>query len=363
MTQIGTRSGIRVRPIEPSDNLALRQLLESSPDTGLISFAIRYKVHDVYRVTQLLRPGNYGLLAFLPGVDEPVGQVYADASQVTMANSDQLWPSVILNSLAVQPQYRRRGVADALTKNIQDWISTTYGKDVLSYAYIQKNNTGSLANVAKYNPTLTERVQWNLPVKTGSQPVQLPSNLQVREANREDWPAIVAGLNQFYRPGDFYQPKTLKTIEEWQQPVELDGQIFNMATYYVITDLRGEIKAGVGVRNENSLYEIKVKGPRSLNLLNKFIKLIPPDGILKPATAHLIWYKGGHFDAAQYLWQEVRRRVAQYSNTLRLSFDPTSPLKPVFNLPFYQPVVKAQLILLNTPSGLNLTDGGNWLAS
>jgi hypothetical protein len=77
--------------------------------------------------------------------------------------------------------------------------------------------------------------------------------------------------------------------------------------------------------------------PLVMQLLNTVVKLVPADGVLRQLAATKIWFAPNQVQAARFLWETIRWEWHQQANALIIFFDPNSPLREVFAIPFWMP--------------------------
>lgn len=347
-------SNIIVRPVAATDNPALKQFVESVPDGGRVAFQPRYKVDDIERASSLLRPGNRGFAAFLEG--KPLGIIYAWAHRVIYGNKE--YPAVLLNGLSVHPDYRRQGLATRLLREALNWANESFGEGkLLVYGYIQSGNQGSEAACIGVGGQLSGRYLTVSPTRTLPDSNPTSPNL-IREATESELEGIATNLANFYGGYDFLQPQTTATLAEWLTPKEIEGRTVKLASYYIAQNSAGELLAGMGVFNGLVLFDLQiVKTSGLVKLLNCVLKIIPADGFLSPLPVSRVWYRD--LIAARALWQSIRKLESSRGRTLTTSFDPNSPLKPLFQSGL-APTSKLQLIIFTKPEGATTT--GKFLA-
>ncbi len=256
---------------------------------------------------------------------------------------------MLIYGLVVQPEYHNGDLGELLRSKLLNWAIQNFDKDKLVvYAYTQKPGPDEQSKAANRHLALT-------PVKTLPS-VRIGSGSPVREASQADFTFINQGLNEFYRNYDFYVPQTNEGLSEWLTPKKLDGIELSLAKYYVIPDKSGSIQAGLGIFNTTLLYDVQVtQVPSPVRLLNKFLKVIPEDGFLRLLQVSRIWYNVGHLSLARELWREVRAIENAHGSSLVVSFDPGTPLKNLFNLPFTHLTSKMSLIVHLAPAELDFS--------
>src|SRR5215510_4121504 len=102
----------RLRPMERRDSAAYRDLMASSPETGLVTIQVIFK-EDPYEMLMQRRIGQVVAIAEAPD-GTVVGSGAVDARPIWFQK--QPVQAVHLHSLLVHPNFRRRGVATALVQ-------------------------------------------------------------------------------------------------------------------------------------------------------------------------------------------------------------------------------------------------------
>ncbi len=344
-----TNSDFLFKALTREDDKVVRHLLEAYPEPGLVSTVMEMRSEAVGQAFDLIRPGSYGLGAFLPGDNTRLaGIIYGWPHQIQVKG--QLYPALLIYGLVVQPEYRNGELGALLRSEVLNWAGRTFDKNnLVVYAYTQKPGPDE-------QPKATNRHLALTPVKT-LPGVRAGLGSRIREVNHADFSAIVQGLNEFYKDYAFYTPQSGAGLAEWLAPKTLNGIELPLAKYYVIADESGTIQAGLGIFNTTLLYDVRVvRIPAPVKILNKLLKVIPEDGYLKLLQASRIWYKPGQLKLAQQLWQEVRAIESAQGSSLVVSFDPASPLKDLFKLPLTHLTSKMSLIVYQTPADLDFSN-------
>jgi hypothetical protein len=77
--------------------------------------------------------------------------------------------------------------------------------------------------------------------------------------------------------------------------------------------------------------------PAAMRLINKVVKLVPSDGVLKQVAASQIWFAPGQESAARFLYETICWEWDKRRNTVTVFFDPRSPLRVVLPIPIWMP--------------------------
>ncbi|HEX2915004.1 MAG TPA: GNAT family N-acetyltransferase [Chloroflexia bacterium] len=208
---------LTIQAATPASSPGMKELQEIAIQEGIIHTRIKVLVEDAYNAYEADRPGSRTFLAYLPGTGVPVGTISGWPHLVFYGGNSEPIQAVLVNRLAVHPDYRKQGIAKALWNELNHWIKATFGEEVLVYGYYQKGNAASKAWFHSAGGKFTGREVLLTPVKT--LPLPQPTNpsspipgYAVRKATISDYEDVVSGLNRFYSAYDFYRPQEAATL-------------------------------------------------------------------------------------------------------------------------------------------------------
>jgi len=138
---------LNIRPIQSDDGPALATLLQNSADTGRIGVVPIFE-NDPYI---LLTQGNQNKTSFMVA-EAPDNSKLAGICGVSFDNrkwNSGVKPHAYFHSLAVDPAYRRQGVATQLSNWLYEEAGSSLGEDAVMSAFIQGGNIGSLRTCIK----------------------------------------------------------------------------------------------------------------------------------------------------------------------------------------------------------------------
>src|SRR5215468_4461659 len=275
------RIDYNLRPLEPRDSDAYRQLMASSPETGLITIQVIFK-EDPYEMLMQRRIGQIVVVAEAPD-GTVVGTGAADARPIWFEG--QAVQAVHLHSLLVHPNYRQHGVATALVKWRIAWAREHYGPNVLIFAEIQQNNQASFKNASKWATGFgTPRESGFLRVYHRP-PRPLP-NVTVREAVESDYPEIVAGLNEYNNDVNFTRYVTSDRLHRNLEPIH--GQVFRHR-YVVLNE--GQIVGGAVLSHHDPSVETRIiRAPFLNKLVARLAGMIQTADVVNGGEVDGIWY-------------------------------------------------------------------------
>lgn len=322
---------VTLRQMQPADGQALAALFAHSPDGGRFAIAARYHI-DPYLAMHALDPGVVGVVAERPSTGDLVGMALVRLGECCVDGEKR--PYALLTSLMVHPDYRRQGIAAQLVQWRVAYARRRLGKETLLLAFIQEGNDASLAVAQKWAQQIGGELQSGL-VRVRSKPPRSVAGVTVRAAQSADLASIAAGMNEFYRAYALYRPETAVTLSAWLQTSPFDTPIRRI---FVAETKAGEIVAGLAVTEQCRLTTMEVQQmPGLVRLLNKVVRMVPPDGVLRQLGVSKVWYAPGRQDAAQYLWQSIRWQSRHQGSHLVCSYDPRGALPDVLRLPFWLP--------------------------
>ena len=326
-----TQATVSLRQMTPADGEAVVRLAQLSPDSGNIQISPHYHL-DAYQATLALHPDTIGVVAEQEANGEVVGSAFVSFGSAFYEGIER--QSATLHNLLVHPEHRRRGIATRLAHWRIECARQRIGSDGIITALIQEGNTGSFAVSESWRRETAGEAKRGA-VQLRSKPPGTVSGMRVREARPSDLPIVAEGLNSFYEGYNLYPPQTAEKLTTWLEQTPFAEPLRH---YYVVEDGRGTLLAGLAVVEEHRLTEMRVQHlPLSLRLLNKFVKLVPPDGRLRQLSASRIWFKPDQLLAARYLWESVRWLWRERGNTLTFAYDTRSPLSAIFRPPFWMP--------------------------
>jgi hypothetical protein len=165
-------------------------------------------------------------------------------------------------------------------------------------------------------------------------PSPLPG-VSVRAATSEDLAEAAAGTNRFYQGYNFHQPPSAESLTAWLTRSPFPTPFRH---YVVATSGAGEILAGVALTEECRLRITEVgRLPGGMRFVNRFVGLVPADGILREITTERFWFLPGQLAAARHLWETLRYDWRERGTALMAFYDPRGPLPAVYRLPAYMP--------------------------
>lgn len=310
-----------IRRMEPTDSAMLVDLDRQTADLGRVGMAAVFH-EDYYHIQQALRPGFAGLVAEAPGFDGLVGSLMYSGGEAQFGG--RRVPYVYLGGLGVHPQFRRQGIAYALSIRALEIAEEELGSDVVIYAGIQSGNAASLNTAKKWVSHVIEgRTSASMQSTITKMPRQ-PAGISVRPAESGDLEEIADRQNAFYASADLYSPKTAEELRSWLD-ARANGQALNAC--YVAVDAQGNLLAGMGVTREGLLMTSKiVKISPLLKVAATVTGLLPRSGEVSLLNGHWFWYAPGREQAGRALWDAVRWWERDHGTSLMLMYDSEGPV-------------------------------------
>lgn len=335
---------ISYREVDVKDGGAIASLFERSHDTGRIGVRPLFIDDPGQFYREVVSQENmFGFVAEAETLI--VGTCFARVGVCHFNGEERRF--AYLHSLAVAPEYRRRSIGTELVRYcIEKAVALNYP---LHFANVQVGNTASNHIIQKRMPFAAGHI-YNSFVKVSNDPSLLrEKEVTVRPATRQDWQEIIQQANIFYQNFNFYCKLTEDSMKRWETPF----LGMNCRKYLVAVDKKSrKIIAGLGVTESFRFQQFQFvldQAPLPLLWLNRFIKLVPPDGTMKQINIEEMWFTPGNLEKARFLWDSVRQQWHDKANSVMFRFDPNSSLARVINLPFWVPKGKTMLFVSDKP--------------
>lgn len=317
------------RSMEPGDGPKLAALFRANPDNGRIAISPQYQI-DPYQALQIQYPSTCGLVAERRGKIIGFGLVRFGVCQVNGKERPYAW----LNSLMVDTDHRQQGLGKELALRRVALARERVGEQGLILTSVQSKNMASLAIAEQWADLSIGQLQ-SILVKTGTKTPAPKAGVQVREAGQDELGLVAHGLNQFYANFALYEPQSTDLLAAWLRQA-VGGEPLNKC--FIALNQQQKIVAGLMLSQQHRLMAMHVdRLPKAIGTLNKLVKMVPPDNVLRQMAVSRIWHLPGYQQAAQALWQTVRWQVRAWGSHLTCFFDPQSSLPDILQPPKWLP--------------------------
>lgn len=326
---------ITYRLVKPKDSQSLETLIAATADSGSIGFTDEYQA-DLLAVHRGLAEEFHGALAERDG--KVVGVVFGEVRWVQYAG--QVRPGVYVSHLRVHPDYRRQGIARGLSDWALDYITDLLRSDTVLYGAIMAGNA-SLKLADLYDFKATSPIQGGIVPMRKHLPAVIPG-LEVRLAERSELPAIVEGVNAFYREHNLWIPASVDMLEDF-----LGQEVAGVKPNQLYVAVRGEqVVAGLSLSDRTELVRMRLaRAPWVVRALGGWLGLLPPSGVLDALTVRRVWFQEGELAAGRYLWDSLRYQLRERGNCMGIAYDPRDRLTDLFQVPFWLPMFKARYLV------------------
>jgi GNAT superfamily N-acetyltransferase len=306
-------SGFTLRAAEDRDGQAVTELALAAADTGAVRVAPHY-LHDPLATTRVLRPESEWVVAETDD-GRVVGAGHVDFGDAEIEG--EVFRCARLSGLMVHPDYRRRGIAGALT----EWRLERAEPDQVVLAAIQSGNEGSFANARKWATQIFGKLV--LPVFKVA-PSHPPTGLELREPQDDaEWEQVAAGLDEYERGWNLRIPETAAQIRERLAKTPLDVPV----QYQIVAVEGGQVVGGCELHEGGRLQTIVVEHlPAPMRVLNAVVRVVPKDGVVRNTAVARLWHAPGRDEVGRALWAHARSAAADAANSVSAQFDPRGPL-------------------------------------
>lgn len=320
----------RLRALQPSDSTAV---------TGLITefdgdMTTRFLVDPYAAITLGTENGTVGVVVEEEGRYGLVGMGTVRFYQAQF--NGELLPMAVLDGLKVQPEFRGQGLGWRIAEWRVRQARERFGERGVIATGMLHENHASRGVAQKWCREFIDQAfaVWMMPVREQSpKPVSGLRGCVIEPGQFEEF---AAKQNVFYREHNFYQPHDADSIS---RALEVDVEGRRPYRFYAVVDDRGNLIAGAqswarGLLKSDTLNSV----PPPVRVMNRFVRMIPEDGVIHDIAITGLWFAEGRADAGQYLWEWMRWAGRDQGTTLMVAFDPRDPAKEAVKLkPWHQP--------------------------
>jgi predicted N-acetyltransferase YhbS len=335
-----------VRQATPEDHARLAVLAAASPDGGAGGFRSEHHVQPDQVARDHERSEH-----FVAEVDgELAGTARLDLGTCRFEGDDASY--ALLNSLQVDPGYRQSGVAAELTDARLARATEVAGEDVVTLAYIQAGNPGSLANADRWATQVGGRLVVT-PVPVRRRAPRRKPGLTVRPAAPGELEEVAAAIDGWSASHNFARPWDAARLAGWLAASPLTDPVNH---YRVVSDQSGRLLAGLGIHEEGRLTSLVIdRLPPFIRAANAVLQVMPRDGRIRNLIVDKLWFAPGRLDAARYLWESVRWEWRTAGSSLLLNHDPRDPVGQVIAFRPWLPTTASTLAVRSRRPMLNET--------
>jgi predicted N-acetyltransferase YhbS len=328
-------SNFVLREMQPADSPALLALVQDMSDTQGMSMTTLYQL-DAYDALVHADPHRtIGVVAEAEGMDGLAGMATITFSEVQFEG--QMLTCGYLANLKVHQNFRRQGLGWGLAKWRVDRARADYGEDVAILTGMLTSNDASRATASKWAREFFQPVKQFIGVPMGAAPAPIPG-LTIRRAGLTDLAQIADKQNAFFQQANFYEAQTADMLAAWLNYTPVDSPVHE---YLVVVNKTGEIVAGCAVKLRYKLMVDRFDNPPP-----PVRAMLPPDLILREASAKEFWFAPGQLAAAQYLWASLPFVYQGTVENVSAGFDPRGPLADVFPpMPDFLPRIEIALAI------------------
>jgi hypothetical protein len=321
-----------LRDFDARDGQGLATLGEQTPDSGAISFRSTYHF-DPYATISATYPGVIGVVAVSPGREGLVGSGMMSTGNCWYEGA--IHPFAYLFGIGVHPDFRLRGMATEIYNWLVSKAKEELGSDVVIFANIQQGNEGSLRAAKKWcSQVVMERTTVKVVRMRTTAPSQI-QGLEVRPAEENDWEEIAEKQNAYYQEHNFYPQRSAQDLISWNTLTPFG---FSFRDYFVVVDKNRDILAGLSATEEGKIITSEVtRMPVPLKLVNRFLKMIPADGIVKRIHVKDAWVSSGNIHVGAYLWEQLRWFLRDRGTSMMVFVDKASLLADAIPQPRIMP--------------------------
>ena len=314
-----------LRPMEPTDGPAMDALMRTEAQTSAMALTTHYG-RDVFESLLAQHPTLYGVVATSPRFDGLVGMATAFVEDVTVAGRN--YPSVQLENLKVRHDVRRQGLGTRLANWRIDEAHRQFGRKGIIKTGIEAGNDASLATARRWSTQILGPVRVIIS-RVATNPPRSRA-IRVRPLADDDIGAVVDAVNEFHDGYDLYPRQTPAGLAAALAPTSFGGPI---RQYRVAVADDGTILAGAAVTERFKLMTDRVERiPRPLELLSRFMPLIPPDRVIRTIELSLAWHAPGEVGAGRLLWDAIRYEWRDSATHVAGIADPRGSLIEAFHV-------------------------------
>jgi predicted N-acetyltransferase YhbS len=332
---------VDVRPLRAGEAEGVRTLQEQSADGGRIAFRRRHHVP-----ADEIPRGHHGDDRTVVAIT-PTGQVVGAASVAFDRVSDGAARVELawLHSLAVDPSWRRRGIAGRLSDALLGLAEERSPLCVVAAA-IQAGNDPSRASAARW----TTRELGVIRVTPVPPPRRQPAaarHIHVRAATSADLQACSDGLAGTAAGLSLAPTPDASALAAW-----VDARVAGTAVHELLVagDRAGRIVAGLGIEDEGAVSSLEVvRMPPVVAVATRLLRVVPADRLLRNLNVRMPWCLPGRERELRQLVQHVRWSHRARGSGLVTAVDPRAPYAAALRSAPWYPSTSLRVVVREPP--------------
>lgn len=333
-----TAQKFTLRELQSSDGPSLIKLLTEF-DADLTT---QFQVDPYLAIISGTEFRTRGVVVECAGYDGLVGMGTVRFSKVQF--NGEVLPLAFLDGLKVQKEFRGNGLGYQIASWRIQKAREEFGDHCVVGTGMLHDNHASHAVASKWCREFAESA---LDVRFVPMLTRRPKSLvgmNVREINPDEYEEFAHKQNQFYSQYNLYAPSSPNSIVD-ALAVSVDGR--KPYRYFAAVDTHGNLLAGAQTWARGLLKSDTVNNPpKLLRVLNKVMRLLPPDFTLRDVSVSGLWYESGQMKIAQFLWEMLRWEFRDQGTILTAAFDSRDPAMNLVRMkPWNQPRPKITLAI------------------
>lgn len=317
-----------LREMQLQDSPAISELIQQGDGLMTTYFEI-----EAYRaMIEFAELKTVGVVAEVADFDGLAGIATLRSGRCQFNGS--VLPFIILDSLKVDEGFRKQGLGTLLAQWRIDYARQQFGEDVVLLSVTSTDNIASQNTMKKWSREFTDPFPITLLRTSSRKPTDLQS-LTIRDAHPDEYEALANAQNAFYRDYNLYMPVSAESLAK-DVAQSFNGQ--PITRHIVAVTDNGDLVAGGSARYRGDLMYDKITPPPPLRLANMFLRLLPPDGILRDVQLRGLWFTHGQETSLQHLLHTVRYLYHDKASMIGLIFDQRSPLQALIKRSRFLPI-------------------------
>ena len=334
-----------LREIQPSDSAKIAKLIGEF-DGDLTT---RFQVDPYAAIVAGTENRTTGVVVEAEGDDRLLGMGTVRFSTVQYNGS--LLPLAFLDGLKVRQELRGKGLGTQIARWRIQRAREEFGKQGIIGTGMLHDNRASYAVANKWCRDFAESAVEVRIVPMRAKPPKAFPGITVRMIEPREYEEFAEKQNRHFSRYNLYPPSSPDSISR-AIAVSVEGR--RPYRYYAAVDENRNLVAGVQTWARGMLKSDTVNHlPAAMRLMNRMLKILPPDFVIRDVSVSGLWHQAGHTKAAQYLWEMLRWACRDQGTNLAAGLDTRDPAMKIVSLkPWHQPRPKITLAI-HAPTALN----------